>query len=207
MSIQGKSEKRAFCFKGARCSCNVSMPYYFTTVYLPLTAPADWLYPFCIICDFWNPLGIISLEDLKNNNINKFDIRQLRVMFDVHRTVRWSWFPAPAFLFPVCFTPAVRRSRLLTVQNLCRSWWQRCSATRRFWSVVLAWERKHGRSARHLNGKKSALLEVYPSSSGCSCDVKFSLRECVLFIPKLRFAEHQISWVTEWLSTRFFSMG
>ena len=37
----GKSEKRAFCFKGARCSCNVSIPYYFTTVYLPLTAPAD----------------------------------------------------------------------------------------------------------------------------------------------------------------------
>ena len=48
----GKSEKRAFCFKDARCSCNVSMPYYFTTVYLPLTAPADWSYPFCIICNF-----------------------------------------------------------------------------------------------------------------------------------------------------------
>ena len=41
LSTRGKSEKRAFCFKDARCSCNVSMPYYFTTVYLPLTAPAD----------------------------------------------------------------------------------------------------------------------------------------------------------------------
>ena len=37
-----KSDKRAFCFKDARCSCNVSMPYYFTTVYLPLTAPTDF---------------------------------------------------------------------------------------------------------------------------------------------------------------------
>ena len=36
MSTRGKSEKRALCFKDARCSCNVSMPYYFTTVYLPL---------------------------------------------------------------------------------------------------------------------------------------------------------------------------
>ena len=52
LSTRGKSEKRAFCFKGARCSCNVSMPYYFMTVYLPLTAPADWSYPFCIICNF-----------------------------------------------------------------------------------------------------------------------------------------------------------
>ena len=52
LSRRWKWEKRAFCFKDVRCSCNVSMPYYFTTVYLPLTAPADWSYPFCIICDF-----------------------------------------------------------------------------------------------------------------------------------------------------------
>ena len=54
LSIRGKSEKHAFCFKDARCSthsCNVSLPYYFTTVYLPLTAPADWSYPFGIICN------------------------------------------------------------------------------------------------------------------------------------------------------------
>ena len=46
LSTRGKSEKRSICFKDARCSCNVSMPYYFTTVYLPLTAPADCSYPF-----------------------------------------------------------------------------------------------------------------------------------------------------------------
>jgi len=27
------------------------MPYYFTTVYLPLTAAADWSYLFCIVCN------------------------------------------------------------------------------------------------------------------------------------------------------------
>ena len=53
LSTWGKSEKRAFCFKDVRCSCNVfSMPYYFTAVYLPLTAPADCSYPFDHFCNF-----------------------------------------------------------------------------------------------------------------------------------------------------------
>jgi len=37
--VQGKPEKRAFCSKDDRCSCNVSMPYCFRTVYQPMTAP------------------------------------------------------------------------------------------------------------------------------------------------------------------------
>ena len=41
LRTQGKSEKRAFCSKDARCSCNVLMP---TTVYLLMTAPVDFSY-------------------------------------------------------------------------------------------------------------------------------------------------------------------
>ena len=43
--VQGKPEKRAFCSKDARCSCNVSMPYCFMTVYQPMTAPTEYSYP------------------------------------------------------------------------------------------------------------------------------------------------------------------
>jgi len=43
--VQGKTEKRAFCSKDARCSCNVSMPYCFMTVYQPMTAPTECSYP------------------------------------------------------------------------------------------------------------------------------------------------------------------
>ena len=42
--VQGKPEKRAFCFKDARCWCNVSMPYCFMTVYHPMTAPTECSY-------------------------------------------------------------------------------------------------------------------------------------------------------------------
>ena len=68
LSTRGKSEKRAFSFKDARCSCNVLMLYYITTVYLPLTALADCSYPFCVIYNFKNPLGIIFTEGTKNKN-------------------------------------------------------------------------------------------------------------------------------------------
>ena len=44
----GKSEKRAFCFKDARCSCNVLMPYCSTTVYLLMTAQIDFSYVFSL---------------------------------------------------------------------------------------------------------------------------------------------------------------
>ena len=43
--VQGKPEKRAFCSKDARCSCNVSMPYRFMPVYQPMTAPTECSYP------------------------------------------------------------------------------------------------------------------------------------------------------------------
>jgi len=44
---KGKPEKQAFCSKDARCSCNVSMPYCFMTVYQPMTAPTECSYHLC----------------------------------------------------------------------------------------------------------------------------------------------------------------
>ena len=46
LRTQGESEKRAFCSKDARCSCNGLMPYCSTTVYLLMTAPIDFSYLF-----------------------------------------------------------------------------------------------------------------------------------------------------------------
>ena len=66
LRTQGKSEKRAFCFKDARYSCNVLMPHCSTTVYL-LTAPIDcsYLFSFFFPVIFLNPLGIIGTEGIK----------------------------------------------------------------------------------------------------------------------------------------------
>ena len=64
LRTQGKSEKRAFCFKDARCTCNVLMPYCSTTVYLLMTAPIDFSYTYFRIfsSNFLNLLGIICTD-------------------------------------------------------------------------------------------------------------------------------------------------
>ena len=46
ININNNNNKRAFCSKDARCSCNVLMPYCSTTVYLLMTAPIDFSYLF-----------------------------------------------------------------------------------------------------------------------------------------------------------------
>ena len=86
-------------------SCNVSMPYYITTVYLLLTAPADSSYPFFVLSViFKTPSGsylprvlkmIIIIHRTSNYNTNHYKGNEVTTTTDCIITVSYTHLTLP----------------------------------------------------------------------------------------------------------------